>query len=277
MNPYLLAVLAIFILGSAGAFIKTIDLPPVILTFFRMAIPTVILFTYFTYLKRVTLFRTSVKWLLLGSLLNAARLFLFIASYSYTSIVNAIVIFYTWPVFSIIYSRVWLRESIPRRNQWLLFLPLIGIGIIFSDQPFTTANSDLIGMGAMLLSAMIYALTVIIFKRTSYVYSGFETVFFQNLLGGFIFLPFAWFSLDSLSWSTYGLVAIFSLTIGLVAFGMFFQALRHMKASTLSYLSYLEVVVASLYGILLFGEAITTQLVIGAILIILATILFQKE
>lgn len=277
MNPYLLAVLAIIILGSAGAFIKTINLPPVTLTFFRMAIPTAILFAYFTYIKRVTLFRSSVKWLLLGSLLNAARLFLFIASYSYTSIVNAIVIFYTWPVFSIIYSRVWLRESIPKRNQWLLFLPLVGIVIIFSDQPFTTANEDLIGMGAMLLSAIIYALTVIIFKRTSYAYTGFETVFFQNLLGGFIFLPLAWPVLGSLDWETYGLVTIFALTIGLLAFGMFFQALGKMKASTLSYLAYLEVVVASLYGILLFGEAVTIQLVIGGLLIILATILFQKE
>jgi drug/metabolite transporter (DMT)-like permease len=191
--------------------------------------------------------------------------------------VNAIVIFYTWPVFSIIYSRVWLQESIPKRNQWLLFLPLIGIIVIFSDQPFTTANEDLIGMGAMLVSAIVFALTVIIFKRTSYAYSGFETVFFQNLLGGFIFLPFAWPALGDLSWETYGLVTIFALTIGLLAFGLFFQALRKMKASTLSYLSYLEVVVASLYGILLFDEAITAQLVIGAVLIILATIMFQKE
>jgi len=277
MNPYQLAVLAIIILGSAGAFIKTIDLPPVTLTFFRMAIPTAILFAYFTYVKRVTLFRTSVNWLLLGSLLNAGRLFLFIASYSYTSIVNAIVIFYTWPVFSIVYSRVWLRESIPKRNQWLLFMPLVGIVVIFSDQPFTTENEDLIGMGAMLLSAIIYALTVIIFKRTSYVYTGFETVFFQNLLGGFIFLPFAWSALGDLSWETYGLVTIFALTIGLLAFGMFFQALRKIKASTLSYLSYLEVVAASLFGILLFDEAITVQLVVGAVMIILATSMFQKE
>jgi len=277
MNPYQLAVLAIIILGSAGAFIKTIDLPPVTLTFFRMAIPTAILFAYFTYVKRVTLFRTSVNWLLLGSLLNAGRLFLFIASYSYTSIVNAIVIFYTWPVFSIVYSRVWLRESIPKRNQWLLFMPLVGIVVIFSDQPFTKKNEDLIGMGAMLLSAIIYALTVIIFKRTSYVYTGFETVFFQNLLGGFIFLPFAWSALGDLSWETYGLVTIFALTIGLLAFGMFFQALRKIKASTLSYLSYLEVVAASLFGILLFDEAITVQLVVGAVMIILATSMFQKE
>ena len=155
MNPYLLAVLAILILGSAGAFIKVMDLPPIALTFFRMAIPTVLLFGYFKLIRRVRLFRYSIKWLMIGSLLNAARLLLFIASYSFTGIVNAIVIFYTWPVFAVLYSRVWLKESIPRRNQVLLFLPLVGIAIIFSDQQMTTDEQDLIGMSAMLLSSML--------------------------------------------------------------------------------------------------------------------------
>ncbi|MEM6842787.1 MAG: DMT family transporter [Bacteroidota bacterium] len=277
MNPYLLAILAILILGSAGAFIKTLALPPIVLTAFRMAIPTALLFSYFKLIRRVRLFRYSVKWLLIGSLLNAARLFLFIASYSYTSIVNAIVIFYTWPVFAVIYSRIWLRESIPRRNLFLLFLPLIGIVIIFSDQKITTDEQDLIGMSAMLLSSMLYAFTVLIFKRTSQEYTGFETVFFQNLLGGFIFLPFTLPYLSEIDIPTYGLIFLFSVSIGVLAFGMFFQALRKMRASTLSYLSYLEVVVASLYGVLLFYETVTVQFVIGGILIIVATILFKKE
>ncbi|WKN40492.1 DMT family transporter [Tunicatimonas pelagia] len=276
MNPYLLAILAILILGSAGAFIKIIALPPIVLTFFRTLIPTVLLFSYFKLIRRRRLFRYSAKWLLVGSLLNAGRLFLFIASYSYTSIVNAIVIFYTWPVFTVLYSRIWLKESIPRRNQILLFLPLIGIVIIFSDQQVTTDEQDLIGMGAMSLSSMLYAFTVLIFKRTSQEYTGFETVFFQNLLGGFIFLPFALPYLNKIDLPTYGLITLFSIFIGVLAFGMFFQALQKMRASTLSYLAYLEVVIASLYGILLFDETVTGQFVIGAVLIIVATLLFKK-
>ncbi|MEO0331593.1 MAG: EamA/RhaT family transporter, partial [Bacteroidota bacterium] len=74
MNPYLLAILAILILGSAGAFIKAIDIPPIVLTFFRTLIPTVLLFGYFKLIRQRKLFRYSVKWLLIGSLLNAARL-----------------------------------------------------------------------------------------------------------------------------------------------------------------------------------------------------------
>jgi len=276
MNPYLLAVLAILILGSAGAFIKTMNIPPIALTAFRMAIPTVLLFGYFKLIRRGPLFRYSIKWLMIGSLLNAARLFLFIASYSYTSIVNAIIIFYTWPVFAVLYSRIWLKESIPHRNQTLLFLPLIGIAIIFSDQRMTTNGQDLIGMSAMLISSMLYAFTVLIFKRTSQEYTGFETVFFQNFLGGFIFLPFALPYLSDIDLPTYGLILTFSISIGILAFGMFFQALRKMRASTLSYLAYLEVVVASLYGILLFDETVTIQFVIGASLIIVATLLFKK-
>ncbi|MEQ9438492.1 MAG: DMT family transporter [Cyclobacteriaceae bacterium] len=276
MNPYLLAVFVIFVFGSSGAFIKLIGVSPIVLTFFRTAIPTLLLFSYFSVFQRIPLFRSSVKWLLLGSLLNAGRIFLFIMSYSYTSIANAVVIYYSWPVFVTIFSRIWLGESIPRRNRFLLFLPLIGVGIIFSNQDFTAQNQDLIGMSAMLASAILYSFTVIIFKRTSYAYSGYETVFFQNLVGGILFLPFAWTSIDDYQWQTYGLIFAFVISIGVIAFGLYFHALKQMKAATLSYLSYLEVVVATGYGILFFDETLTVQLVIGASLIVLSTLLFKK-
>nr|WKN36627.1 DMT family transporter [Tunicatimonas sp. TK19036] len=276
MNPYLLAVFVIFVFGSSGAFIKIIGVSPIVLTFFRTAIPSLILFAYFSLVQRTPLFRTSVRWLLLGSFLNAGRIFLFILSYSYTSIANAVVIYYSWPVFATIFSRIWLGEPIPRRNQFLLLLPLLGVTIIFSNQNFSSQSQDLIGMSAMLGSAILYSFTVIIFKRTSYQYSGYETVFFQNLLGGIIFLPFAWTQLDDYQWHTYGLILGFVLSIGVVAFGLYFHALKQMKAATLSYLSYLEVVVATSYGILFFDETLTLHFIAGAALIILSTLLFKK-
>lgn len=277
MNPYLLAVFVIFVFGSSGAFIKVIGVAPIVLTFFRTAIPTLVLFSYFSVFQQKPLFRSSIRWLLLGSLLNAGRIFLFILSYSYTSIANAVVIYYSWPVFATIFGHFWLGEAIPRRNRFLLFLPLLGVSIIFSNQDFSAQSQDIIGMSAMLGSAVLYSLSVIIFKQTSYQYSGYETVFFQNLLGGLIFLPFAWTQLDDYQWSTYGLILVFVLGIGVLAFGLYFNALKQMKAATLSYLSYLEVVVATSYGIFFFNETLTPHFIVGAALIVLSTLLFKKE
>lgn len=277
MNPYLRVILAVFLMGSSGAFIKYIALPPVDLTFFRLAIPALFLGIYFAFYLRVNLLRESVGWMLLGSLLNAGRIFLFITSFAYTSIANAIVILYTWPMFATLFGRLFLGEYIPIRNRFLLLMPIIGVAIIFSDQPFSTHDEDLIGMSLMLGSAVLFASTVVIFKKGSSHYSGFETVFFQNVLGGLLYLPFAWQHLGDIDGYTYSIVTVFVLAVGVLAFGMYFQSLKSMKASTISYLSYLEVIIATGYGIVFFDESLTLRFLLGAAFIILSMLFLQKE
>ena len=275
MNPYLLALVAVFLMGSSGAIIKILDLPPTTLTFFRVAVPTVVLGLYLS-LKRVRLLRYPVGWMLAGSTLNAARIYLYVLSYSYTSIANAIIVLYMWPIFATLMSRFFLGEHLPPRNASLLALPFIGILIIFSQQPFSWANDDFIGMSAMLASALIYAATVIIFKKESDKYSGLETVFFQNAVGSLVFLPL-WLLDDTiLGPATLVSLVLFATTVGVVAFGLYFTALKYIKASTLSFISYLEVLVATAYGLLFFGETLTWPTVVGGALIIVSTILLKK-
>ncbi len=276
LNPHLKVVLATFIMGSSGVFIKYLALPPAVLACFRLAIPTVALYLYF-HLRKVNLFRYPVKWMLLGSLLNAVRIYFFINSFVYTGIANAIVILYSWPVFATLFSRLILKEKVSLRQFFLLLLPLSGIALIFSNQPFSLENDDFIGMSSMLLSAIIYALSVIIFKKEAGRYSGFETVFFQNLVGSVLFVPFLFLADFTLSAGDVGLIFVFASSIGIVAFGLFFSALRRIKASTVSFLSYLEVIIASTYGVLIYDEAITWRLLLGGVLIIAATLLLTRK
>lgn len=276
LNPYLEVVLAIMIMGSSGVFIKFLELPSIVLASFRVAIPTLLLFIYFR-LKKVKLFHRPVKWMLLGSLLNAIRIYFFMNSYAYTGIANAVIILYSWPIFASIFSMLFLREKIPGRNIFLLLLPFAGIIIIFSSHPFSLENNDFIGMSSMLLSAIIYALSVIVFKKESDRFSGYETVFFQNLAGSILFTPFLFLVDFELTAGKAGLLLLFSTSIGVIAFGLFFSALRKIKASTVSFLSYLEVIIATTYGVLIFDEKITWQLITGGILIIVSTILLKKQ
>ena len=275
LNPYLEVVLATLIMGSSGVFIKFLALPPVILTCFRVLLPTFVLFIYFR-LKNIRLFRYPVKWLLTGSFLNAIRIYLYILSFLYTGIANAVIILYSWPIFVTLFSVIFLKEKIPTRNIVLLILPFAGIMLIFSNQPFSLENDDFIGMSSMLLSAVIYALSLIVFKRESGKYNGFEMVFFQNLAGAVIFFPFLFLVDFDLTPVKAGTLVIFACSIGILAFGLFFSALSKIKASSVSFLSYLEVIIATTYGILLYDEKITWNLIAGGCLIIFSTIMLKK-
>ncbi len=275
-NPVLKVVLATFIMGSSGVFIKYLQLPPIVLAFFRVAIPTILLFLYFRW-QQVNVFRYPIRWMLLGSLLNAIRIYFYINSFVYTGLANAVIILYSWPVFTMIFSRLILGEKIPLRNAIILWLPVFGILLIFYNQPFSVENDDFIGMSSMLFSAIIYAFTVVIFKKESKHYSGFETVFFQNLVGSFVFFPFLFLTDFALTAINTGVLLLFTVSIGVIAFGLFFSALKSMKASIVSFLSYLEVLIATAYGIVLYGEKLSWNLIVGGCLIILSTLLLKKN
>lgn len=276
LNPYLEVLLAVLIMGSSGVFVKMLHLTPLTLSFFRMGLPAILLFVYFS-VQRVNLFRYSVRLMLLGSLLNAARIFLFIISYSYTSLSNAVIILYTWPVFATVFSMIFLGEKVATRNKVLLLLPITGIILMFINQPFSTENDDFIGMSAMLLSAIIYAMTIIVFKKESHKYSGFETVFFQNLVGALIFLPFFLQGDLSFSWQQCWMIFFFAVVIGIGAFGLFFSALKKINTSTVSFMTYLEVLIATLFGVLVFDEKLTWNILVGGSLIVISTLLLKKR
>ena len=129
----------------------------------------------------------------------------------------------------------------------------------------------------MLFSAIIYALTVIIFKKESKKYSKYETIFYQNCIGFLIFIPFLLINKPLPTLPQVSLGIVYGALIGLVGFLFFFSALRKIKVSTLSLLSYSEVISAIFLAIIFFHEELSWNLVVGGLLIILATSLIKKE
>lgn len=267
---------SIAILGSSGVLIKLADLPSGTLSFLRMGIPALLIFTYLK-AHKIVIFRTSVKLMLLGSALNAVRVFLYIYSFNYTSIAKAVMILYTWPISANIFSILFLGEQVPRRNLYLLSLPMVGVSLLFIDQPFSLDNEDFLGMSAMLLSATIYAITVIIFKRKADEYTGPEITFYQCFIGAVVFLPlFVLERANATLWQM-GIGASYAVLVGVVAFGLYFSTLRHIKASTLSFLSYLEVVVAICFGVAVFDDTLSWNIISGGCLIVASTLLIKKN
>lgn len=111
LNPYFEAILAGVIWGLSGLFVKYLHLPPTTVTFFRLAVPTFILLLFFI-IKKIKLFHGNNKLILLASTLNAARVFLYTVGFTFASIGNAVIILYTWPVFTTIFSILFLKEKV---------------------------------------------------------------------------------------------------------------------------------------------------------------------
>ena len=276
VNPYLAILLAATIGGASGVFIKLIDLPATTITFFRMAVPVIILLGYLHY-KGIRLFRGNYRMMMLASVLNALRMFLFFVGYLYASIGNAVIILFTWPIFGTLFSAIFLKEKVSVRTSILIGLAFLGIVTMYVDTEISFGNEDFIGMAAMLFSAIFFAITAVIFKQKLKVYSRTETIFYQNLVGAVAFLPFVFINTPIPSALQMGAASFYGILIGIVAFMMFFYALKRLKISHYALFTYWEVIAALFFSLLFFGEDITWNMVLGGGLILATGILLRKR
>ncbi len=263
------------IAGLSGLLIKSIDLPASSIAFIRTAVPT-ILIAIWMYFKGITFFRGNYKPMLLASLLNAARMYFFLLAFIYTSISNAVIILYTWPIFVNLLGVFWLGEKVSRKQVLLLGLAFLGIIVIYSNQDISFENNDFVGMSSMLLSAFLFSLSYIIYKTEIQNYHRNEVVFYQNVVGGFIFLPF--FLINGI-WPTtsdWVLGLTYGTVMGVLVFNFFFYGLKYLPASKASALGYFEIVSAVTVGVVFLGEALTLPFLIGGSLIITSILLLRR-
>src|SRR5680860_479217 len=127
-NAVYAVILCALIAGNNGLLIKHMSsMTPGSIAWFRTAIPIIFLIPLLW--KEGDLhFRGNNKRMLLASSINAIRMYLYLIAFIYTSIGNAVVLFYTYPIFVTAIEILFLKKKIKKAQ--LLFLLLAFIGII---------------------------------------------------------------------------------------------------------------------------------------------------
>jgi len=252
------------------------EIPATSMAWLRMATPTLLIGIYLLCRQEV-IFKAGYKVMLGASAINAARMIFFFLAYIHTTVANAIIVLYTWPIFTVILSVIFLREEVSNRQKTLLLGSFIGIVIVYSGHDISFSNSDFKGLTAGIICAFLYACSVIIFKSKAKTFDPFETIFFQNLLGAVIFLPLFMTNTPAPRPLDWGLGLTHGIVIGIIMFSAFFYGLRHIKASTASMITYIEVVSAISLGYIVLGERLTLNMAIGSAVIMTSTLLLQRQ
>src|SRR3989338_2067040 len=188
-NPYLAVIITTIIWGLSGVFIKYLGLPPTTIAFFRVFIPAIILYPYFK-LKKINIFRDSLRLIFLVSFIEAVSFLFYFISYENTSIANAVTILYTWPIFAVIFSFIFLKEKLPKQNIFALIIAFIGVVAVYAGNNISFSDKDFIGISSMLISAALTGIPIIIFKKLSATHSKYEMIFYHNFIGAIAFMPF---------------------------------------------------------------------------------------
>lgn len=274
-KAFFAVLISAIIAGSSGLFIKNVTIPATSIAAIRTGLPT-LLMGLFLFFNGVKFFRGNYKLMLSGSVFNAIRMYFFFVAYIYTAISNAVIITFTWPIFATILSVIFLKEKVSNRNIALLLFSFLGIIIVFSNHTFSFENRDFIGMSAALATAITYAASIVIFKKGTANFSVPETIFYQNLVGMFVFFPFLLYHQPFPNIRAFQIISTYAILMGMISFSFFFYGLKRLQASTTSMLAYGEIISAFCFGFFFLGERLTWNMIIGGSIIVMTTILLRK-
>ena len=276
MNGRVEIAVAMLIWGSVGIFARFSGLSGTGVAFARVSLGALLLLAVVGLFDRESLdeipglIRERWKPLLgLGAALALNWAFLFTA-FNYTSIANAVLVYYTAPILATIISWRFLGERISGKRWTLIGLAFLGLALIISGQKLSLNDRDFLGILLAFIAALFYAL-IPNFGRFLKEMDGKVLTLLQLGIASLVLLPFVAVQKtgEPVWWAILVLVVVHTV----LALFLYMDGLKTVEVNEAALLSYLDPLSAIVYAFLVFGEVPGVTTAIGGALILLASAL----
>jgi len=266
---YLSAVISTILLGSVGIFVRNIEVDEFIITLARLGIGFIFLIIFLIprrEIPKIRLRNFSIPLISTGILLALTMLF-YMKAINNSSLANAVFLLYLGPLIATGLTAIFLKEKFTYLNVGLLCIAFLGFLFLLQFKfSFSLYNSQgfLWGAGA----AICYALYIVLNKIIPKEINSMTRSFYQFLFGLIIMLPFL-FTTTNLSITirdVYWLIGI-AFFQGFLAITLIIIAIKNLKTVEYGTISYIEPLVASLIGFILYSEQLTTLQLIGCTIV----------
>ena len=277
MPQYLLA-MAIF--GTIGLFVRYIELPSALIAFCRGVTGTIFLLLILAILKkklnRQALVENAKLLIVSGAALGFNWIFLFEA-YRLTSIASATLTYYMAPVIVIALSPFILKERVSA-FQWLcVAIALLGMSFIAGIWE-GTADTGLNGILMAFIAACFYAGIVISNKFMKNI-GPYDSSIAQLAISALVLIPYLCLTLTPSTLHFDTTTVLLTLTVGVlhtgVAYWLYFSALPTLSASRIAIFAYIDPAIAIICSVFLLKEPISGLGMVGAVLILGATLVSE--
>ena len=270
-----------FLIGSGLAFslmsvcVKAIGgrIPISELVFARATI-SIIITRFFLYKNKINPWGYQKRLLILRGLLGTVALFCIFKALTILPIATATVIQYIYPTFTVISAYIILKEFISRR---IVYSIIIGwIGILLVSQPEFTTNSNvqetILAIIIAIFGALMTSLAYICVRKLSSREHHLVIIYYFPLVSIPLSIPFV---INDFVLPT-GTDWFWIIGIGIFTqIGQLFitEGLTLLPAGQATSLNYSQVIFASIWGVLIFQEAITSSVYVGGICVLISTII----
>ncbi len=247
------------------------DVPAVTISFWRMAIGSLILWLFCLFKPVDSLSKRNRNYTILGGVFLGIHFYFFFRSIHLTTIANATFLGTLAPLFTLLFEKFLLKRSIERNLIFALLVIFSGSLIIVSDQFDTSSNYTKGNIFALICSLWI----ALAFMISENVRKKAGTIAFSRTLFGSAALTLmiiSFYTGDSLiGYTPRDYIGLFLLGLVPTVFGhsVFYFALRYIQPTIVASFPLGEPIIASTIAYFLFAESISLLIIVGGLLTII--------
>ena len=217
-----------------------------------------------------------------GALIGFNWIFLFEA-YNYTTVATATLCYYMAPVFVILMSPIVLKEKLTAKKLICAMIALTGMVFVSGVLEVGVSGfAELRGILFGLAAGLLYG-TIMLLNKKLHDIEGYDKTLVQLSLAALVLIPYVAFvegdALGSVTWTP--LIIAMTLVVGIIhtgfAYTIYFGAMGGLRAQTIALYSYLDPIIAVILSAVLLHENLGFAGWIGAVLIIGATAISERE
>lgn len=269
IKGYLLIAAAALIWGTNGIFSRFIDLPTPVMLFYRYLIGFVILFFYlFKRDGKITYPKVNLKGIITLGVFNTLLSLTGFYAFINTSIANAEILLYTYPVYVLILSPFILKEKIERSTVPVLIIAFLGLILLVISGGMTSGGNNIGGIVSGFVAGIFFALYVLSAKKVSHNLDVMLMNCYQQAVTVIILLPFLFIFTYHLDSKNIFLLFMIGLFHSAIAASLYFSGIKIVKAQHVGIISYLEPLSGVVFAALLLHEIPGILTLLGGVLIL---------
>ncbi len=267
--------IAALLLSMVGLFGKWIALPATIIILGRAVFSGMTLFLILKLFKQDFRLksRKELLYLTIAGIFFGVHMVAFFESVQASTIAIAMITIFTYPVWIAFLEPIMLREKIVGKNILLALVAFAGVALLVPN--FELDDGGFKGVLWGLLAALTFSIETVINRKYAQAYSGSLITFYETTIAAVVLLPFLFMGNFTIKATDLILMAILGVVFTAIAYTLFVNGLRYIKAQKAGLISTIEPVYSILFAAILLGEMPGLRTFAGAALI-LGTAIFAQ-
>lgn len=207
----------------------------------------------------------------------------FLIGLNMTSATNSGIITGLTPIFIFLLSVNLLNEKVTLWKIIGIIISFTGIIVLTRDNEISFSSKSFLGDLSTLAAGFIFAIYTVMAKPMLQKYSGFTITAYNTIIGSVFFIIIGLFvyrgvsiEVTNVSFKTWSCIFYSSIFGSIIPLILWFTSLKFLDATKVAVITYFQPIITALGAFLILGEKLTSNIILGGILVLFGVILTEK-